>query len=117
MTLHEEGLERIIQEYVPGKQLSLAHIIASPTEELYEKLGIKQQKGAIGIITVTPAESAIIAGDQALKAASVRIGFIDRFSGSVFISGSIDDIRSSIQTVIDYFQNNLDFSTADITKS
>ena len=117
MTLHEDGLERIIQEYVPGKQLSLAHIIANPTAELYEKLGIKNQKGAIGIITVTPAESAIIAGDQALKAAAVNIGFLDRFSGSVFISGTIDEIRASIQTVIDYFKNNLKFSTTDITKS
>ena len=117
MSHKEDGLDRIIQEYVPGKQLTLAHIIANPTEELYEKLGIKKQKGAIGIITVTPSESAIIAGDQALKAASVNIGFVDRFSGSVFISGTIDDIRSSIQTVIDYFKNNLKFSTANITQS
>lgn len=29
---------RIIQEFVPGKQVTLAHVIASPVTQLYEKL-------------------------------------------------------------------------------
>ena len=32
--------QRIIQEFVPGKQITLAHIIANPVEELCEKLGM-----------------------------------------------------------------------------
>ncbi|MBC8831350.1 propanediol utilization protein, partial [Escherichia coli] len=28
----------MIQEYVPGKQVTLAHIIASPNKEIYTKL-------------------------------------------------------------------------------
>ena len=31
---------RIIQEMVPGRQITLAHIIASPDEILYKKLGL-----------------------------------------------------------------------------
>ena len=31
---------RIIQELVPGKQITLAHIIANPDPILYEKLGL-----------------------------------------------------------------------------
>ena len=31
---------RIIQELVPGKQITLAHIIAHPDPILYEKLGL-----------------------------------------------------------------------------
>ena len=31
--------KRIIQEFVPGKQVTLAHVIANPTEDLYLKLG------------------------------------------------------------------------------
>ena len=44
---HATGLERIIQEYVPGKQLSLAHIVASPTRDLYEKLGLIRKPATI----------------------------------------------------------------------
>ena len=31
---------RIIQELVPGKQVTIAHIIANPDEILYKKLGL-----------------------------------------------------------------------------
>ena len=57
-------LQRIIQEQVPGMQVSLAHIIANPDKILYTKLGldpaVDYSKSAIGIMTVTPAETAII---------------------------------------------------------
>ena len=76
---------RIIQEIVPGKQITLAHVIANPDEILYRKLGldpsVDYSKSAIGIITMTPSETAIIAGDIAIKASGVEIGFVDRFSG------------------------------------
>lgn len=31
--------ERMIQEYVPGKQVTLAHVIANPGKDLFKKLG------------------------------------------------------------------------------
>ena len=31
---------RLVQETVPGKQLTLAHIIASPDSVIYKKLGL-----------------------------------------------------------------------------
>lgn len=74
--------ERIIQEFVPGKQVTLAHLIAHPGEELAKKIGVPDA-GAIGIMTLTPGETAMIAGDLALKAADVHIGFLDRFSGAL----------------------------------
>ena len=78
--------ERIIQEFVPGKQVTLAHLIAHPGEELAKKIGVPDA-GAIGIMTLTPGETAMIAGDLALKAADVHIGFLDRFSGALVIYG------------------------------
>ncbi len=80
--------ERIIQEFVPGKQVTLAHLIAHPGEELAKKIGVPDA-GAIGIMTLTPGETAMIAGDLALKAADVHIGFLDRFSGALVIYGSV----------------------------
>ena len=41
-----ENKTRIIQEYVPGKQVTLAHIIASPVSDIYERLGV-EESGAI----------------------------------------------------------------------
>lgn len=64
---------RIIQEFVPGKQVTLAHVIASPVTQLYEKLGLIDGEGAIGIFTITPSEAAMIAADVASKAADVSI--------------------------------------------
>lgn len=73
--------ERIIQEFVPGKQVTLAHLIAHPGEELAKKIGVPDA-GAIGIMTLTPGETAMIAGDLALKAADAYRIF-DRFSGAL----------------------------------
>ncbi len=62
--LSNEGKIRIIQELVPGKQITIAHLIANPDAELYEKLGlnpnIDYSKSAIGIITISPAETAVM---------------------------------------------------------
>ena len=85
-----EDRMRIIQEIVPGKQITLAHVIANPDKVLYKKLGLDPKidytKSAIGIVTMSPAETSIIAGDIALKAAGIEIGFIDRFSGTLIIT-------------------------------
>ena len=40
--LTNEGKVRIIQELVPGKQITIAHLIANPDNELYEKLGLNR---------------------------------------------------------------------------
>ena len=46
---------------MPGKQLTLSHLIANPDPEMFQKLGI-QEAGALGIMTCTPSETVIIAG-------------------------------------------------------
>ena len=113
-----ENKQRIIQEYVPGKQITLAHIIASPQHTIYKKLGISEDKqAALGILTITPSEAAIIAADIATKAAAVEIGFLDRFSGSLVITGDIASIEAAMNSIIELLQGQLFFNTANITKS
>ena len=68
---------RIIQELVPGKQVTIAHLIAHPDEDLAKKMGVPGAE-AVGILTLSPREAAMIAGDFATKAANVQIGFVDR---------------------------------------
>jgi len=113
-----EEKQRVIQEYVPGKQVTLAHLIANPNKDLYRKLGLtSEHKDAIGILTITPSEASIIAADVATKSADVSIGFVDRFSGSVVIVGDVGSVEAALNEVIKLLTNVLDFSECKITRS
>ena len=108
--------ERIIQEFVPGKQVTLAHLIAHPIEELAHKVGVSGAE-AIGILTLTPGETAIIAGDIATKAAAVHIGFLDRFSGALVICGSVGAVGEALQETLGVLQRVLDYAVCSITRT
>ncbi len=112
-----DGKQRIIQEFVPGKQVTLAHVIASPVEQLYTKLGLIDARGAIGIFTITPSEGAMIAADVATKAADVSIGFVDRFNGSLVITGDVAAVEAALQEVMSVLCDKMGFTPTTITRS
>ena len=114
--MNEKTMDRIIQESVPGKQVTIAHVIASPMSDIYERLGI-DDKGAIGILTLSPYETAIIAADIATKTADVEIGFLDRFTGSVVVSGDVQSVETALKAVTDTLCSLLDFTTVPITRT
>lgn len=117
----EEKKQRIIQELVPGKQVTLAHIIANPDEILYKKLGldpaVEYSRSAIAILTFTPAETAIIAGDIAIKSSGAQLGFVDRFSGTVILTGTYSQVEASLNAVVTYVEETLGFTVCKITKT
>ena len=112
---------RIIQELVPGKQISLAHIIANPDKILYTKLGldpsVDYSRSAIGILTISPAETAIIMADIAIKSSGVELGFVDRFSGSLIITGTVSEVEASVGAILDYVSEKLGFTVCPITRT
>lgn len=112
---------RIVQELVPGKQVTLAHIIANPDNVLYRKLGlnpdIDYSKSAIGIITMSPSETAIIAGDIAIKSSGVELGFVDRFSGTLIVTGTVSEVEAAVHAVVDYVRDVLLFTVCEITRT
>ena len=114
-------LMRIIQESVPGKQITMAHVIASPDEILYRKLGldpnVDYHRSAIGVLTMTPSETAIIAADLAVKASAIQIGFIDRFSDTLIITGTISDVTIAFERILEYTAAELGFTICRITKA
>ena len=117
-----DNKQRIIQETVPGKQITLAHIIANPEPILYKKLGLDPTvdytgKSAIGIMTMCPSEYAIIAADIALKAAGAEVGFVDRFSGTLITVGTVSQVEESLISAVDYAQRKLGFTVCEITKT
>lgn len=110
--------QRIIQEFVPGKQVTMAHLIANPNPDIYKKLGvIGDPSGAIGILTITPSEAAIIGADAATKAANVEIIFVDRFNGSLVIGGDVASVEAAMKEVLRVLENLLHFTPAVITKT
>lgn len=119
--LSPEVKQRIVQELVPGKQISLAHIIANPDKILYTKLGldpaIEYSRSAIGILTISPAETAIIMGDIAIKSSGVELGFVDRFSGSLIITGTVSEVEAAVNAILDYVGEKLGFAVCPITRT
>ncbi len=109
--------KRIIQEFVPGKQVTLCHVIASPDETLYSKLGLLDARGAIGIMTITPSEGAMIAADVATKSGAVEVGFVDRFNGSLVITGDVAAVEAALRGVMRVLCDMMGFSPAPMTKT
>ena len=112
---------RIVQELVPGRQITLAHIIANPDPILYQKLGLDPsldyKRAAIGVLTVSPAETAVITADIALKASGAELGFVDRFSGTLILTGTVDAVEASFDAIATYFRNVLKFTVCDVTRT
>ena len=119
--LHHDEKTRIIQELVPGKQITLAHIIANPDAILYRKLGldpaVDYSKSAIGILTVSPSETAIIAADIALKSSGADLGFVDRFSGTLIVTGTVSQVDAAVEALCSYAEKTLGFTVCPITKT
>ena len=122
MNQNYENKQRIIQEIVPGKQITLAHIIANPDDTLYKKLGLDptvdySKKSAIGFVTMSPSEYAIIAADLSLKSSGAEVGFVDRFSGTLIVVGSVSQVEAAMIAVVEYAEQKLGFHVCPITKT
>ena len=115
-----EGKMRIIQELVPGKQITLAHVIGGPRPIVYKKLGLNPDvdygKSAIGILNMSPPESAVIASDISIKTGDVYLGFVDRFSGTLIITGLLSEVNSAVDEIVRYFRDDLGYSCCEITR-
>lgn len=116
----QQGMEektRLIQEYVPGKQVTLAHLIANPQQDLCKSIGVEESGIAIGIMTITPGEGAIIAGDIASKAATVHLEFVDRFTGCLMMTGSVAEVETALMESVAGLQRILNFFPCSVTKT
>ena len=115
------GKLRIVQELVPGKQITIAHVIANPDKILYKKLGldpaVDYSKSAIGIVTVSPAETAIILGDISIKASGVELGFVDRFSGTLIVTGRVSEVEAALRALLRYCKETLGFTVCELTRT
>jgi len=115
-----QGQLRIVQETVAGKEITLCHVIGGPLPIVYQKLGLNPEidyrTSAIGIMNMTPPESAVIASDIAVKNGDIYLGFADRFSGTLIITGEISQVKSALTEIRRYFHDQLGYVTCEITE-
>ena len=120
MANHQEEQIRIVQETVAGKEITFAHVMGGPAPIVYQKLGLNPQvdygNSAIGIMNMTPPESAVIASDIAVKSGNVYLGFADRFTGTLIITGEISDVMSAMTEIVDFFRDVMGYVVCGITK-
>ena len=96
---------RMTRVRVPGKEVCLAHVISPSQSCIYENLGLhigvhegEDHTGeSIGLIRFTPWEAVVVAADVAMKSADVQIGFMDRFCGSLIITGGLSQVQMCIR--------------------
>ena len=85
--------------------------IVSPLIELDEKKRIIQE------FVPGKQEAAMIAADVSTKAAAVEIGFVDRFNGSLVITGDVAAVEAALRNVMQVLCNMMGFSPAPLTKT
>lgn len=116
---------RMTRLRVPGKEVCLAHIISSSQTCVYQNLGLhigvhegEDHTGeSIGLIRFTPWEAVVVAADVAMKSADVQIGFMDRFCGSLIITGGLSEVETAVQEVVKFFREVLSFHTCSIHRN
>lgn len=116
---------RMTRVRVPGKEVCLAHILNPSQACIYQNLALhigvhegEDHTGeSIGLIRFTPWEAVVVAADIAVKSAQVEIGFMDRFCGSLIITGGLSQVETAVREVVRFFGEELGFHTCKVHRS
>lgn len=116
---------RMTRVRVPGREVCLAHVISPSDQSVYHNLalhiGIHEGEDhtgeAIGLIRFTPWEAVVVATDVAVKAAHVEIGFMDRFCGTLILTGGLSQVQTAVEETVKFFDRELHFRVCEIHKS
>ena len=57
----------------------------------------------------------MIAADIAVKAGYVELGFLDRFSGTLILTGPLEEVKTAVIEIIRYFRDDLQYKTCHVT--
>lgn len=116
---------RMTRVRVPGKEVCMAHIINPTDPRIYQNLALhigvhegEDHTGeTLGLIRFTPWEAVVVAADVAMKSANVQVCFMDRFCGSLIVSGKMTDVQSAVESVVEFFDKDLNFAVCNVHKS
>ena len=116
---------RMTRVRVPGKEVCLAHVINPSQACIYQNLGLhigvhegEDHTGeAVGMMRFTPWESVVVAADVAVKSAQVEVGFMDRFCGTLILTGGFTEVMTAVEEVVRFFHETLKFDVCKIHRS
>ena len=116
---------RMTRVRVPGKEVCMAHIISRSDEVIYQNLGLhigthegEDHTGeSIGLLRFTPWEAVVVAADVAFKSADVEIGFMDRFCGTLILTGGLTQVQTAVEEVVRFFNERLGFEVCEVHRS
>lgn len=116
---------RLTRLRIPGKEICLAHVISVSQAPVYQNLGLhigvhegEDHTGdSIGLIRFTPWEAVVAAADVAMKSADVQIGFMDRFCGSLILTGGLSEVQTAVEEVVAFFREELGFQTCKVHRN
>ena len=116
---------RMTRLRVPGKEVCMAHVLNPTDQRIYQNLALhigvhegEDHTGeSLGLIRFTPWEAVVVGADVAMKSADVQLCFMDRFCGSLIVSGKLADVQTAVESVVKFFGEELNFTTCKIHKS
>ena len=66
---------------------------------------------------MSPAEAVIIGADLAVKASGVTLQNVDYTSGTLVFTGTVSEVESAMNAIVEYSNRTLSFSVCDITRT
>lgn len=52
-----------------------------------------------------------------MKASGITLGFVDRFSGSLILTGTVSEAEAATEAMLDYVEEKLGYTVCPITKT
>ena len=116
---------RMTRVRVPGKEVCLAHVISPSQYCIYENLGLhigvlegEDHTGeSFGLVRFAPWEAVVVAADVAFMSADVEIGFMDRFCGTLILTGGLTQVQTAVEEVVRFFNERLGFAVCEVHRS
>lgn len=105
----------IISEEVSGKCINICHIISNPDVRVTQQLSLEVSPFAI--VSVSPGEAAIAVADYLSKSGSLDVMFIDRYLGTVLVTGSIGTLETTCKSLLRWLHEKMAFARAELTQS
>ena len=62
-------------------------------------------------------EEIVVAAGVAVKAAHVEVGFMDRFCGTLILTGGFTEVMTAVEEVVRFFHETLKFDVCKIHRS
>lgn len=114
----DTNTSRVIQESVPGKEVTLIHLIAKLEPSIADLICHKEKnETAIGIVTISPGEAAIIVADLAAKSGAITVEQLNIDCGSVVIKGDLSSVEYALNNVRNTLTKMINFAVCPITRT